>query len=103
MMDRISVSEVLAKRNVIDPFLNWRVTGDEKWVTFDNIVRKLSSSKRGEAAQTEAKPGLTSRKFLLYIWFDWKAIIYYELLPYGQTLNSDICCQELDRLKLAID
>ncbi|GFY17250.1 hypothetical protein TNCV_1090241 [Trichonephila clavipes] len=26
-----------------------------------------------------------------------------ELLPYGQTLNSDIYCQQLDRLKLAID
>ncbi|GFW44661.1 histone-lysine N-methyltransferase SETMAR [Trichonephila clavipes] len=26
-----------------------------------------------------------------------------ELLPYGQTLNSDIFCEQLDRLKLAID
>ncbi|GFY05974.1 histone-lysine N-methyltransferase SETMAR [Trichonephila clavipes] len=27
----------------------------------------------------------------------------HELLPHGQTLNSDLCCQQLDRLKLAID
>ncbi|GFU30261.1 mariner Mos1 transposase [Trichonephila clavipes] len=27
----------------------------------------------------------------------------WELLPHGQTLNSDIYCQQLDRLKLAID
>ncbi|GFU20631.1 transposase [Trichonephila clavipes] len=33
----------------------------------------------------------------------WKGIIYYELLLYGQILNSDIYCQQLDRLKLAID
>ncbi|GFW37062.1 histone-lysine N-methyltransferase SETMAR [Trichonephila clavipes] len=26
-----------------------------------------------------------------------------ELLPHGQTLNSDLCCQQLDHLKLAID
>ncbi|GFY10568.1 histone-lysine N-methyltransferase SETMAR [Trichonephila clavipes] len=26
-----------------------------------------------------------------------------ELLPYGQTLNSDLYCQQLDRLKLAIE
>ncbi|GFV51314.1 histone-lysine N-methyltransferase SETMAR [Trichonephila clavipes] len=26
-----------------------------------------------------------------------------KLLPYGQTLNSDIYCQQLDRLKLATD
>ncbi|GFU85973.1 mariner Mos1 transposase [Trichonephila clavipes] len=30
-------------------------------------------------------------------------IIDYELLPHGQTLNSDIYCQQLDRLKLEID
>ncbi|GFS68994.1 histone-lysine N-methyltransferase SETMAR [Trichonephila clavipes] len=43
------------------------------------------------------------RKVLLCIWRDWKGIIYYELLPYGQTLNSDLYCQQLDHLKLEID
>ncbi|GFU07433.1 histone-lysine N-methyltransferase SETMAR [Trichonephila clavipes] len=32
MMDRISICEVLVKRNEIDPFLKRMVTGDEKWV-----------------------------------------------------------------------
>ncbi|GFX72574.1 transposase [Trichonephila clavipes] len=41
--------------------------------SYDNIVRKRSWSKRSEAAQT------------------------------GQTQNSDIYCQQLDRLKLATD
>ncbi|CAK9819611.1 Histone-lysine N-methyltransferase SETMAR [Anthophora plagiata] len=103
MMDRISICEALAKRNEIDPFLKRMVTGDEKWITYDNPVRKRSWSKSGEAPQTVAKPGLTARKVLLCIWWDWKGIIYYELLPYGQTLNSDIYCQQLDRLKRAID
>ncbi|GFT30266.1 hypothetical protein TNCV_3467141 [Trichonephila clavipes] len=49
------------------------VTGDEKWITYYNIVRKRSWSKRGEAAQT------------------------------GQTLSSDIYCQQMDRLKLVTD
>ncbi|GFX53184.1 mariner Mos1 transposase [Trichonephila clavipes] len=62
-----------------------------------------ATAARGEAAQTVAKPGLTARKVLLCIWWDWKGIIYYELLPYDQTLNSDIYCQQLDRLKLAIE
>ncbi|GFW21468.1 mariner Mos1 transposase [Trichonephila clavipes] len=79
------------------------VTGDEKWVTYDNIGRKRPWSKSGEAAQTVAKPGLTARKALLYIWWDWKGIIYYDLLPTGQIVNSDLYCQQLDRLKLAID
>ncbi|GFW49221.1 hypothetical protein TNCV_3057311 [Trichonephila clavipes] len=62
MMDRISIYEALAKWNEINLFLNRMVTEDEKWVTYDNIVRKGSWSKHGEAAQTVAKLGLTARK-----------------------------------------
>ncbi|GFW49846.1 hypothetical protein TNCV_1885101 [Trichonephila clavipes] len=76
MMDRISISEALAKRNEIDPFLKRMVTGEEEWLTYYNIVRKRSWSKCGEAAQMRAKPGLTARKVLLFIWWDWKGMIY---------------------------
>ncbi|GFT83520.1 mariner transposase [Trichonephila clavipes] len=75
-MDRISICEVLVKRNEIDPFLKRMVTGNEKWVTYDNIVRKRLRSKRGKAAQTVAKSGLMVRKVLQCIWWDWKGIIY---------------------------
>ncbi|GFX28383.1 putative DD34D transposase [Trichonephila clavipes] len=79
------------------------VTEDEKWVPYDNIVRKRLWSKCGETAQTVAKPGLMVRKVLLCIWWDWKGIINKELLPHDQTLNSDFYCQQLDCLKLTID
>ncbi|GFV42015.1 mariner transposase [Trichonephila clavipes] len=89
MIDRISICETLAKRNEIDPFLKRMVTGDEKWVTYYNVVRKRSWSKCGEAAQ----PGLTTRKVLLCIWWDWEGIIYYEfMVPYGQAINSIPYC-----------
>jgi len=41
-------------------------------------------------------------KVLLCVWWDWQGIIHYELLPYAQTLNSDLNCQQLDRLKAAL-
>ncbi|GFT36778.1 hypothetical protein TNCV_2755801 [Trichonephila clavipes] len=69
MMDRISICETLAKRNEIDPLLKRMVTGDEKWVTYNNIVQKRSWSKCGEETQTVVKPGLTARKVLLRIWY----------------------------------
>ena len=96
-MDRIFICELLLNRNKIDPFL--MVTGDKKWVTYDNVRQKRSWSKANEAA----KPGLTARKVLLCVWWDWQGILYYELLPYGQTLNSVLYCEQLDRLKLAIE
>ncbi|GFU01855.1 histone-lysine N-methyltransferase SETMAR [Trichonephila clavipes] len=40
MMHRISICEALGKRNEIDPFLKRMVTGYEKWVAYDSIVRK---------------------------------------------------------------
>ncbi|GFX32393.1 histone-lysine N-methyltransferase SETMAR [Trichonephila clavipes] len=40
IMDQISIDEALFKQNEIDPFLKRMMTGDEKWVTYNNIVRK---------------------------------------------------------------
>ncbi|GFU41171.1 transposase [Trichonephila clavipes] len=73
MMDRISICEVLAKRNEMDPFLKRMVTGEKNWIPHTTI---LCENDRGQSA---------------------------ELLPHDQTLNSDLCCQQLDHLKLAID
>lgn len=41
-MDRISICESLLNRNKVDPFLKRMVTGDEKWITYDNVKRKRS-------------------------------------------------------------
>ena len=77
MLNRIFICEALVKRNKMDQFLKKMVIVDEKWITNDNIVRKRSWSKRGEAAQTVARPGLMPRKVLLCILWDLKGIIYY--------------------------
>ena len=51
IFSRMDACESLLNRNKIDPFLKRMVTGDEKWVTYDNVKRKRSWSKSGEAAQ----------------------------------------------------
>ena len=85
LMDRVSNYESLLKRNEIVPFLERMITGDEKWITYDNNVRKRRWSKPGEPSQAVVKPILTQRKVMLSIWWDWKGIIYHELLKRGQT------------------
>jgi len=58
MMDRINICDTLLKRNEIEPFLKRMITGDEKWITYDNLTRKRKSwIKKGEKAQAIAKPG----------------------------------------------
>ena len=65
-MDRINICDTLLKRNEIEPFLKRMITGDEKWITYDNPTRKRSWIKKGEKAQAIAKPGLM-KKVVLYV------------------------------------
>jgi len=39
---------IIAKTNKIEPFLKQLITGDEKWITYDNNVWKRSWSKQDE-------------------------------------------------------
>ncbi|CAH2237545.1 jg9798 [Pararge aegeria aegeria] len=66
---------------------------------YDKNVRKRSWSKAGQASQTVAKPGLTYNKVMLCVWWDWKGIIHYELLPAGRITDSKLYCEQLMRLK----
>ena len=40
---------------------------------------------------------------MLCIWWDWKGVLYYELLQENQTINSNKYCSQLDQLKAALD
>ena len=40
---------------------------------------------------------------MLCIWLDWKGVLYYELLPENQTINSNKYCSQLDQVKAALD
>ena len=40
---------------------------------------------------------------MLCIWWDWKGVLYYELLLENQTINSNKYCSELDQMKAALD
>jgi len=51
MMDRINICDTLLKRNEIEPFLKRVITGDEKWIIYDNPTRKRSWIKKGEKVQ----------------------------------------------------
>ena len=39
---RTPICDSLLKRNETDPFSKQIITGDEKWVVYDNVVRKRS-------------------------------------------------------------
>ena len=40
---------------------------------------------------------------MLCIWWDWKGVLYYELLLENQTINSNKYCLQLDQLNAALN
>jgi len=73
------ICDSLYKHNEEAPFLKQVVTGDEKWIIYNNVERKRSWRKRNGPP---LKAGLHPKKVkVLCVWWDWKGILYYELLP----------------------
>ena len=77
------------------------MTGDEKWILYNNVEQKETWGEQNELPPTTPKASLHPKKVMLCIWWDWKGILYYELLPENQTINSN--CSQSDQPKAALD
>lgn len=86
---RLVTCEVLLQRQKRKGFLHRIVTGDEKWIQYDNPKRKKSWGKPGHASTSSAKPNIHGLKLLLCIWWDQLGVIYYELLKPNETITGD--------------
>lgn len=102
LANRISICNSLLKRHESDPFLKRIVTGDEKWIIYDNIVRKRSWRTAGEPPNATPKAGLHPKKILLSIWWDYRGVLFYELLSQGKTIDSKVYCTQLTKLNQAL-
>ena len=86
---RISAAVSLLGRLKNEPFLDQLVTGDEKWVLYNNVQCKRTWKQVGEHGDTMAKTSLHPMKVMLCVCWDCKGIIYFEFLPAGQTIDLD--------------
>lgn len=101
-LDRVTVAISLLARNEKQPFLNRLVTGDEKWILYNNVQRKRTWKQAGESAEPVARAGLHPMKVLLSVWWDCRGIIFFELLRPGVTITSDKYCEQLTKLSAKI-
>ena len=102
LTQRINSCDLLKKRNENDPFLKRLITGDEKWIVYNNIKRKRSWSRPREPARTTSKAGIRRKKVSLSVWWDYKGIVYFELLPPNRTINS-VVIEQLTKLNNAVE
>ena len=77
--------------------------GNVKQILYNNVEWKRSWGKQNKPLPTTPKAGLHPKKVMLCIWWDWRGVLYYELLPENQVINSNKYCSQLDQLKAALD
>jgi [histone H3]-lysine36 N-dimethyltransferase SETMAR len=75
MENRKTTSEILLTRHKRKSFLHRIVTGDEKWIYFENPKRKGSWVSRGEQSTSTARPNRYGRKTMLCVWWDQKGAV----------------------------
>lgn len=102
---RFLLADLLLERQQRKRFLHRIVTGDEKWIHYDNPKMKKGYAHRGEplpsTSQTPRR-NIHGSKVMLCIWWDQLGVIHYELLKSGQTINGDLYRQQIGRLSAAL-
>ncbi|XP_011638278.1 histone-lysine N-methyltransferase SETMAR-like [Pogonomyrmex barbatus] len=98
---RINICDILVKCEENDPFLKRLIIGDEKWIVYNNVVRK-QWPQRDDSPQTTSKANIYQRKVMLSVWWDFKGVVFFELLPRNQTINLNVYCRQLDNLNKSI-
>ena len=73
------MSKMLLERHKKKSLLHLIVTGDEKWIHYDNPKCKKSYVKPDHPAKSTAKTNIHGAKVMLCIWWDQKCVLYYEL------------------------
>lgn len=99
---RKTTCQILLSRHHRWHFLHRIVTGDEKWIYFENPKRKKSWVDPGQPATSTAKPNRFGKKTMLCVWWDQRGVVYYELLKPGETVNTERYRQQMINLNHAL-
>ena len=98
LVHRTGICNLLIGREKNHHFLNSLVNGNDKLIVYKNLKRKRSWS-----IKVTPKADLHQKKVMLSIWWDWKGILYYKLLPPNKMINLDIYCEQLENFKKIIE
>jgi len=69
-------------------FLHKIITGDEKWILYDNPKCKKSWVDLVNLRHSMPKPNIHVKIVVLCIWWDWKGVLYYKLLQPDETITA---------------
>ena len=61
----------------------------EKWIHYDNPMRRKSWDKPGHASTSSAKTNIHGFNLFICIWWDQLCVVYYELLKSNETITGN--------------
>ena len=103
---RFFTCEQLIQRQQRKGFLHRIVTGDKKWIFYDNPKKKKYYAKPGQSlpsiSTSTPRPNIHGSKIMFCIWWDQKGLVYYELLKSGDSITGDQYQLQLIRLSRAL-
>ncbi|EYC12537.1 hypothetical protein Y032_0047g1535 [Ancylostoma ceylanicum] len=99
---RIAISQILLRCSKSCGFFENILTSDEKWVMFDNTIKKPQWLSKGEQPSPTPKPDIHGKKVMLCVWWNMKGLLYMEVLNSDQTVTADLYAQQLGRVDQAL-
>jgi len=96
---RFFTCEMLLVRHKRKDFLHRIVTGDEKWIHYDNPKKRKSWGPPDHASTSTAKPNIHGKKLILCIWWDQLGVVYYELLKSNETITGGSLPNTIDEIE----
>ena len=94
-------SHVLLARHKRKGFLHHIVTGDEKWIHYDNL-KKRKSWGSWPCFNIESQAEYSWKKLMLCIWWDQLGVVYYELLKPNEIITGALYRTQLMKLSRAL-
>ncbi|XP_052830215.1 histone-lysine N-methyltransferase SETMAR-like [Octopus bimaculoides] len=91
----VSFSLLLHKN---DPFLDWIVTCDEKWILYNNQQCSAQGLDADEAPRHFPKPKLHQKKVIVTLWWSAAGLIHHNFLDPGKTTTVEKYCQKMDEM-----
>ena len=75
------------------------LTCDEKWILYDNRKAKNQWLGADQTGERTPRSDPHQKKVMLCVWWMTSGPVHWELLPRGQTINSEVYCNQLDRVQ----
>jgi histone-lysine N-methyltransferase SETMAR len=83
-------------------FIKRIVTCNEKWIYLNNLNLQKQWFDIRQLPVPVAKRERFEKKVLLCVWWNYKGLIYYELVPDGHTINKEVYSQQLEKIYMVL-